>query len=321
MEVLVIFLDACRANHLGCYGYNKNTSPNIDSLAEDSLKFLNAYSPGPSSPISLPRIFSGDPNHPPVGPITPKNFLKPIIEIIPRRIRRFLRKKFISRRINTPIKFRYLRESLIEKVFQKEFITCCYSTNVYMYFGFEKGFDEFIVLSDKNVFFTQNFDILIPPEILTKLGKEFIERTEKNFFLYIHYQQPHAPYAAPDSKYKFFMKDLAKIEESFLLNEISKEDVLPKIIEAYDKNIKWVDKSIKGLIDSFLGISKDPLLVLTSDHGEEFFEHGKLQHPHDHWYQELLHVPLLVYNGKKRGTISMKYFLSKLFLDIGRWLK
>jgi len=58
-NVVVITIDALRPDHLGCYGYGRNTSPNIDSLAKEGVYFLNCFSPGPSTTAAMPAFLSG----------------------------------------------------------------------------------------------------------------------------------------------------------------------------------------------------------------------------------------------------------------------
>ena len=58
-DVVIITIDALRPDHLGCYGYGRNTSPNIDRLAKEGACFLNSFSPGSSTTAAMPSFLSG----------------------------------------------------------------------------------------------------------------------------------------------------------------------------------------------------------------------------------------------------------------------
>ena len=118
-------------------------------------------------------------------------------------------------------------------------------------------------------------------------------------FLIVHYVQPHFPYISPYSKIKFFEK--SQLLESLKLGNIR------DIIEAYDANIKWIDKEIKPLLDEL--VKNGAIIAITSDHGELLGEYGKVTHPDikdpqfnswNFYCEELNHVPLIVYGLKKK---------------------
>jgi arylsulfatase A-like enzyme len=129
---------------------------------------------------------------------------------------------------------------------------------------------------------------------------------EKPFFLYVHTIDPHVPYIPPRKYWMLYDKGpytgpvQAAQTASLLENVKSGKQTLSdrdkfRLEALYDGEITYHDDQIIRLHDALkrMGLLEDTLIVITSDHGEEFFEHGKVGHGHS-LYEELVHVPLLV---------------------------
>ncbi|MBX3245624.1 MAG: sulfatase [Myxococcales bacterium] len=137
---------------------------------------------------------------------------------------------------------------------------------------------------------------------------EWLDRrpTDKPFFLYVHTIDPHVPYRPPaehlglygDTSYRGpvdFSRD-ATLLENIKLGRIRLAPRDRAHLEAlYDGEITYTDVHFRGILDGLerRGLADDTLVVLTSDHGEEFWDHGSVGHGHSVW-EELLHVPLFV---------------------------
>lgn len=134
------------------------------------------------------------------------------------------------------------------------------------------------------------------------------------FFLWIHYMDPHMPYAPPA---KFLKKrgeeqdliDMLKLwyKISYNQSSISKKE-LEKIKDYYRKELSYLDQEIGRLkreMEEKGVVEKNTLLILTADHGEEFMEHGEIGH-NKKLYEEVLHVPLIISdkNLGKEKTIN-----------------
>jgi arylsulfatase A-like enzyme len=119
----------------------------------------------------------------------------------------------------------------------------------------------------------------------------------------LHYYDPHHSYAprspwykeytseAATQKHKLFIKssrELAKLIPMLKENP----EALSNLVALYDSEINYVDDHIGKLIDSF-GFDNNTLFIITSDHGEEFLEHGRLSHAHT-LYQESINIPLII---------------------------
>lgn len=138
---------------------------------------------------------------------------------------------------------------------------------------------------------------------LTDLAATWIEENrDSDFFLWVHYYDPHIPYtppreyiakdAVPDGSIGYAFTDPGKIRSgNFAPNAAQRK----WIKELYDAEVRYVDDNIGRLLDSFKenSLYKSSLIILTSDHGEEFWDHGGYEHGHT-LYNELLHVPFIL---------------------------
>lgn len=136
---------------------------------------------------------------------------------------------------------------------------------------------------------------------------------DRPFFMYLHYMDVHDPYNPPENHLEdrpvpekpfseYFDQYLSKQWwpswkkiYPFDRREAPPDDVLRDVIYHYDSEIRYWDEEFKKFID-FLkenGVYGNTVIVVTSDHGEEFYEHDNFQHGHSH-FNELLHVPLVI---------------------------
>jgi arylsulfatase A-like enzyme len=136
---------------------------------------------------------------------------------------------------------------------------------------------------------------------IARMNQEILPWLEKNhaqrFFLYAHYIDPHIPYDPPAQYREEFAQDHGFV----LFNERMRKVG----IDLYDGEIRYSDDGLKALVEKLreLGVWENTLFVLTSDHGEEFFEHEVLGHGFS-LYQEVVHVPLIVRGpGVPAGTV------------------
>jgi arylsulfatase A-like enzyme len=138
---------------------------------------------------------------------------------------------------------------------------------------------------------------------------------DKNFFLFVHTYQPHDPYACPEPYKDMFLSEDAKWRHINLMGHLGGKSNLFKplpeterqnIVDLYDGEVRYTDEALIGpLLQKLkqLGLYDSTLIVFTSDHGEEFYDHKSWGHGHQ-LYDESLKVPLLVkFPGSRyRGT-------------------
>ena len=132
-------------------------------------------------------------------------------------------------------------------------------------FDFDKGFDKFHTLHYEGV------------EKMNALLSEWADeiKSSDKFFLYIHYMDPHIPYHKRAPWYK----------DGSTKNESN--------INAYDSEISYLDSHLEEVFKMF-NILEDTILIVISDHGEEFYEHGGILHKRT-LYRESVHVPLIIH--------------------------
>jgi len=283
-NIILIAIDTLRADHLGCYGYPRTTSPNIDQLAHDSIIFENAFA---QSPWTLP------------------SFSSMFTSLYPSQHKAGL--------INKKLEDDYL--TLAEILSQNGYYTIGFTGGAYLSkeFGLSQGFDIFYEYNSP-----QSNDI---ENVIQHAIKWLKEKRKDKFFLFVHSYQPHSPYWPPTDFDIFFKsytgritgdiwKDIGivpeKLESRFkTLSKIDRD----RLISLYDGDILYTDYWIGRLLTTLqdLGLYNNSLIIFTSDHGEEFNEHGAWEHGHS-LYNELIHVPLILKlpGLKLRGTKSKR---------------
>jgi len=215
-----------------------------------------------------------------------------------------------------PLITTYLKEAGYHNV---AFTNSGYVASVY---GFFKDFDFYNEISNLKTQWEEGDRIVKE----TGFDKAFEwlknRRGSAPFFMFMHTYSPHAPYAAPEEYDNLFVSDKksdlpitisGEILHDLNMNRHKQGFSIPQgdleaIISAYDRGVRWTDDEIKklyGLLQS-LGLLENTILIITSDHGEEFFEHRGFGH--NTMYEELLHVPLIIRYPKrfKGGTIIEK---------------
>ncbi|GJM15472.1 MAG: hypothetical protein DHS20C13_07990 [Thermodesulfobacteriota bacterium] len=266
-NVVLITIDTLRADHLGSYGYKRNTSPNIDKLANDGVLFENAVSQAPWTFPSMASMYTS---------------------LYPSEVRA----KHITSSINN--KFLTLSEYMKNNFYNT--IAVVSHIVVSKMYGFSQGFDTF---NQKHIAEVDE----ISSEIITQQAVEYISKNkDEKFFLWVHYFDPHQNYRN-HTEYDYsdgYDGPLPANLENEKLNKMNsslKERDIEYVKSIYDEEIAYTDKHIGRLLDSIdkFGLGNDTIIVLTSDHGEEFMERGRIGHGTS-LHRELTHVPLIIYN-------------------------
>ena len=272
-NVIIIVFDSLRADHLGSYGYNRRTSPHIDELSSKGILFKNAFTQSSSTSLSVMSLFTG--NYPSVhGVYGFKNY-----------------------------KLRESQRSLIEYINKNNYVTTAFIANPVLHKnrGFSRGFDTY----ELNCSYLDNSPYKTDSECLNHRFSEYISKTNKPFFLYLHYLDPHYPYMPPN-EFRRWSYDYEYDNHTVLYQLLDKinngenltSSEINSLISLYDGEIRYIDKNIEFILEelSNQGLSENTILIVTSDHGEEFLEHNYLFHG---WtlYDEVIHVPLIFYGS------------------------
>jgi arylsulfatase A-like enzyme len=301
---LLIVVDALRHDHLGCYGYEKNTSPNIDSICERGIVFENAIAQATWTKPSMVSLFVS-------------NYVKD-------HNITFFTDDYKKENVGNilPASAVTLAETLSDKGYNTKGIVG--NPVIKKGFGLEQGFGEY------DYFF--NDDKSITFEALDWIN----ENKEGKFFLYLHYMAPHADYNPP-REYKEKFKDYyegdiefeGKHQDYFNNMTISKED-LEELIARYDGEINYADNEIGKIIGHLKkeNIFNKTILVITSDHGEALGERGLIGH--GHLLNTVIQVPLIIYlpkqeHKKVKGIVELidvsPSILFKLKVDVPVFFK
>lgn len=270
-NVILISVDTLRADHLGCYGYDRETSPNIDSLAKNSVLFSHVYA---SSPWTLP-------SH--VSMLTSLHGVHHQVYHDDERM--------------DPAML-----TLADLLRQDHFFCSAFTGGGFVssVYGFSKGFDMY--QEGGRGFHRQD-----AAEYSYRLVAEWLDThsKDKNFFLFVHTYQPHDPYACPEPYKDMFLAEDAKWRHINLMGHLGGRSNLFKplsegerqnIVDLYDGEVRYTDEALIGpLIKKLkqLDLYDNSLIIFTSDHGEEFYDHKSWGHGHQ-LYDESLRVPLLV---------------------------
>jgi len=270
-NLLVIVVDTLRRDHLGTYGYDRNTSPAIDALAADAVHFERAYATAPWTRPSVASMLTG--LYPSAhGAMALNNLLAPSLH------------------------------TLAETLAVNGYRTGAVVSHVVLsrQFGFDQGFE---VYDEEEA---QGHDHLSTPGV-TSRAIEWIDSLpldDRPFFLLVHYFDPHYQYRHhPDIGFASppvgRLDGTESIEELRAFGASLTVDEVGLLLDLYDEEIRFTDQGIGQLLDHLRarGLYDRTLIVLTADHGEEFLERGWLGHTRT-LHDELIAVPLLIRHGR-----------------------
>lgn len=300
-NLLLVTVDSLRPDHLGCYGYGRETAPTVDELAATSHRFTNAFANAQATRASFPAILTSTYPHMYGG------------------------YKQLSDE----------RTVVAEPLAAAGYRTGGFHSNPFLstQFGYSAGFDTFYdsqseptITSQAREWVKQNLD---EDGLVFRTLKSLFDTTEKHAgievgssyvraddltdraisfvrdgdetgnFLWIHYMDVHHPYVPPERHQLVFRDEPLSDRESVQLRRKMLEDPegvtdheLETIIDLYDAEIRFTDTEFARLLDAVDEAWGDTATFFTADHGEEFREHGRFSHSTLH--DEGIHVPLVV---------------------------
>lgn len=276
-NVLLILIDTVRADHLGCMGYHRNTTPTLDSLAREGTLFTSCQSHSSWTLPAMTSIMSG---------LNPREH---------KAGRHYDALYGVS--VQVP---------WMPHIFKNAgYSTAAFFNVIFMNadFGFHRGFDHFDCHSGG-------------PEAPVRPAGETVDAflewfdgkrdPASPFFAAVHFFDPHLPYNPPPPWNTLFTDPEYTGEYGSAwggvsdLNAVhSRQDTIPpeglaNLIGLYDGEIAYMDSEIRRMLEELdqRGHMENTIVVVVSDHGEEFLEHGGMDHGRT-LYQEVCHVPLL----------------------------
>ncbi|MBM4068968.1 MAG: sulfatase [Planctomycetes bacterium] len=291
-NVILVSFDALQAAHVGCLGYARNTSPTLDAVARQAFNFTHAYSVASWTVPASMSWFTGV--YPSEHGLTNK------FAVYTPELRKLANLKQLAPSLMT----------LADILKHHGYVTGGFTGNAGVSggFGYEQGFDVYFHELEKFGGLEQSV-----PEAL----KWIAANKDNKFFVFLHGYDVHGQYApAAGYDYRFVDKGYdfkytgAEHEQEALREEgldkgrltMRPEDV--RFWRAiYDEKIRRADDRFAQFLAKLeaIGVAGKTLLVLTSDHGTEFYEHGRFDHGFT-LYNEPLHVPLIIkLPGQKAG--------------------
>lgn len=281
-NVILISIDTLRQDYLGIYGYEKDTSPNLDAYAKNGTVFTNFYS---TSSWTLPAHASL---------FTSK---------VPSEI------KVLNSKDKIPDEVLTITEVLKDNGYATH---SWKPPNTYIsnMWGFSQGFDTFdSVDHDPNY---RDVDLIFP-----RLNDWLAENKNTKFFAFVHTMQVHKPYCPP-KEFDKFKDDYEGGLDCFSMGGLIPQEVVrpddgPRYVSLYDGEIAFTDYYLGQFFNKLkeLGLDKTTIVVILSDHGEEFGERGRwAAHGGNSLYNELVKIPLVIKapnmkNGVLKKNISI----------------
>lgn len=282
-NILLITIDTLRADRLSGYGHNRRTSPTLDRLAAEGVRFDQAMVQWPKTGPSFASIFTGT---------YPKDHL-----LIPKV------------GIRVPSSYRLLAEVLRARGYSTHAVVS--NGALARDFNFDQGFTSYVE-SWKHDSSGDNPDTTVASHVTAlALATASGLRPDEPFFFWIHYLDPHFPYSPPGEWSDLFQGDewfdpsdripidldqpnrrTGGVGSRFVLDN---RDELAFYAARYDAEIAYVDSQVDVLLNEMtgLGLMRNTLTVVTSDHGEAlgerhyYFDHGP------YGYETALRVPLI----------------------------
>ncbi|MFC2172080.1 sulfatase [Acidobacteriota bacterium] len=271
-NVILISIDTLRADHLGCYGYHRQTSPFIDDLAGRGVRFTRTVAPASWTLPSHMSMFTGD--------YPSRHGVDKVAEAL-----------------------HHQWDTLADVLREEGYATFAVTEGLLVsaQWGFHNGFDSYTDMSD----IVEGWDQKV--ERTVDQAAAWLEQNRQTpFFLFFHTYEPHSPLVPPERYEKMFDPDYAGIYNGAKMRELNNPLVTPAmsnqdidhIIALYDAEIRFSDDALKRLFHTLesTGALDNTYVILTSDHGEEYGERGMLaEHGHS-LFNEALHIPL-IFNG------------------------
>lgn len=273
-NLLLISVDTLRADHLGCYGYARDTSPRIDGLAARGVLFEELHSTAPWTLPSYGTLFTG------LEPTRHRAGVEQRLE------ERFGAGEDLERE---QVQDLTPGAATLAQILAREgYRTLGLVSNPYLdaRSGVDRGFARWSHYVNR-----------------AQSAVELAERhlagpADAPWFLFVHMIDPHAPYTplAPWDK-KFSGRSLAELSNyppslKQLRAQAPDAEMQRLLVDLYDGEIAYTDEQVGRLLDLIAarGELENTLVIFHSDHGEEFWEHGGFEHGHA-LTREVLHVP------------------------------
>lgn len=295
MKNIILFtIDTLRRDVFGVYGNEEGLTPFVDSIRDKLMIFDNCFAVGPYTQASFPGILTSgyffDQTRDPQPVLSP-------------------RRKLIS-----------------EALKMKKIQTAGFHSNPYMsdFFGWKRGWNAFYdgLVGDVDVKYPYMRSFVINEKVKNFLDSYIGEDDYDPFFVWMHYMDVHEPYVpgkedvmqvcpelehmTSDDMYQMFL-------DVVLPRDVSDPEKVATLHKLYKAQVYEVDRGIKELFDILeeFDILDETIVIFTSDHGDEFNDHGGLSHD-GKFYNELVNVPFMIYDSDRTKEERVKTVISNI---------
>jgi len=308
MKSVLLTADALRADHLGQYGYERDTMPALDRLVNVGTRYEAGFANGTNTGVSLPSLLTSRYFGAESASEGPN--VATVIDETGASTAGFHSNTLFSNRVPKVAGFDHYEDygsgegggdgdveaSIGERTYQR-------LVDILRPVVERLGIREHAETVQEFVFPTSlvhDPSVYVDAETLTDDVLSWVrENAEEEFFLWVHYMDPHRPYGIDVEEPAFG----ERATESEIRDLMSKAGIHPekitdtereRMVDLYDSDIRYTSEHMSRLFDGFeeLDIWGETGVVFTADHGEEFAEHGYYYH-RNRPYDELLHVPLV----------------------------
>lgn len=298
-NIILLTIDTLRADMLNCYGYKTPLTPNIDRLATSGVRFERAISGGSWTQAAFPVIMTSS---------------------------------YAAMYGGCLGRLASERPSPVEALAAHGYQTGGFSTNPHLSraTGYDRGFHHFSDLvpaeTDPRLRQIKGGQLLLrnplfhyglrltgnrmrparlyssAAEVTDSVG-HWLDRVDTPFFAWIHYMDMHWPYHLEEGL--THPRDIARAwQDLAIMNARSNFDGGETItaaqgthfVELYEQSLQYLDAQIGRLMGHLekLGYDSNTIIILVSDHGDEFLDHGRWGHWESNLYDEILRVPLII---------------------------
>lgn len=274
-DIVLLTIDTLRSDHLGCYGYARDTSPHLDELAGESILFENVFTPVPRTSPAVASLLTG---------LYPRSHgLRTLVDALATH-----------------------HQTLAEYLDARGYTTGAFVTqNLARRTGLAQGFDTFVDHDGLHISHPG-----ARAERIAAKAMKWLERTEgEKRFLWLHVWDPHFTYEPPPPFDRWFVAqppgsfDLyerirsgaLRLGDAYFHSDLEPIE-LQHAIDLYDGEIRYVDEIFGEVLEALRrsGRFGSSLIVVTSDHGESLGEHGYSFEHGEYLYDGTLRVPLMI---------------------------
>jgi arylsulfatase A-like enzyme len=309
-NVLVLLIDTLRGDHLSCYGYGKPTSPAMDQFASEGAVFLNTYTQASWTKPATASLMTG------LYPSTHQTMtmgsgLAESFRILPEvyQEKGYRTAIFTSNNLVSPLFgfdqgvdfFYYGKAQMVRELMFGNVVRTLLRSNQ----DRKRMVEDWFWSLESSLRFRERVDYDPSAESLNSRFLEWLdEGPDRPYFAYIHYIEPHFPYTPPPPFDTLF----TSIEpgtyvqptqnfgfQPFDRMEPVERDLLEKVLGEYDGEIAYLDHVLGNFFRELerRGVLDRTIVLLTADHGEEFFDHSMWGHGHS-LFNEVVKIPLIM---------------------------